>query len=82
MTTFSFNLNDLKHDDIVNAWCVCEGYKEMIDDGTGTNTLIPNPESKLQFSKRTVKRKMQDAYVRHQAELARLAAIITAEGEV
>lgn len=82
MTTFSFNLNDLKHDAIVDAWCATEGYQAMINDGTGTGNLIANPESKLQFAKRTVKRKMQDAYVRHQADLARIAAAATAEGEV
>lgn len=82
MTQFSFNLNDEKHDAIVDAWCAVEGYQAMIDDGTGTNTLIANPETKLQFAKRTVKQKMRETYVRHAAEQARLAAISTAEGEV
>lgn len=80
MTNFTFNLPDLKHDAIVDAWCFIEGYQSMILDGLGGMT--PNPETKLQFAKRTVKRKMQDAYVRYNAELARLAAAAQAEGEV
>lgn len=82
MTTFSFNLNDNEHDAIVDAWCAVEGYQAMIDDGTGTGHQIANPETKLQFAKRTVKRKMQDTYVRYAAEVARLAAAANAEGEI
>jgi DNA polymerase III epsilon subunit-like protein len=82
MTTFSFNLNDNKHDAIVDAWCAVEGYQAMIDNGQGIGVMIANPETKLQFAKRTVKRKMQDAYVRYNADMARIAAAAAAEGEV
>lgn len=79
---FNFNLPDNKHDAIVDAWCAQEGYQPMIDNGQGIGVLIQNPETPLQFAKRTVKRKMQDAYVRRTAELARIAAAAAAEGEV
>ncbi len=82
MTTFSFELNDERFNDIIDAWCFQEGYSPLIDDGQDTNTLIPNPVSKLEFAQRTVKRKMQEAYIRYASELARIAAENLAQNEV
>lgn len=79
MAQFSFQLPDAKENAIIDAWCNQEGYQISVSDGNGG--MIDNPETKVQFAKRTVKNKMKDAYVRYQAE-ARLAAAAIADGEV
>ena len=80
MAQFSFQLPDAKEDAIIDAWCNQEGYQISVSDGNGG--MIANPETKVQFAKRTVKNKMKNAYVRYQAEQARLAAAAIADGEV
>ena len=80
MTQFAFQLPDAKETAIIDAWAYQEGYQTAVPDGNGG--MIANPETKTQFAKRTVKRKMQEAYIRYQSEQARLAAITIADGEV
>lgn len=80
MTQFCFDLPDTKYDDIIDAWCMQEGYSLMAQDESGL--MVANPESKLEFTQRTVKEKMQDAYIRNAAELARKAAVEAAQNEI
>lgn len=80
MTQFNFDLPDTKHDEIIDAWCIQEGYSLMTPGDGGV--MVENPESKLEFAKRTVKEKMQDAYIRNAAELARIAATQAAQSEI
>lgn len=80
MAQFSFQLPDAKETAIIDAWCYQEGYQTTVSDGAGG--MIANPETKVQFAKRTVKNKMKEAYVRYQAEQARIAATAIADGEV
>jgi len=43
---------------------------------------IPNPETRLQFTKKILRQIMKAAYVNKQAELAKAAAKVIAEAEV
>lgn len=79
-TAVSFNVPDGKYDAIIDAWCAQEGYQAFIVDGE--SQTIPNPETKIQFTKRCLKRILTSAYVRQTAEAARIAAEATAAGEV
>ena len=72
MTQFSFDLPESKYDEIIDAWCSQEGY----------SLLEQNQETKLEFAQRTLKEKLLDAYIRNAAELARIAAIETAQNEI
>ena len=46
------------------------------------DVLIPNPETRLQFTKKILRQIMKSAYVNQQAETAKAAAKAIAEGEV
>lgn len=72
MAQFAFQLPDNKEAAIIDAWCFQEGYQTSVPDENGV--MVENPETKTQFAKRTVKQKMKEAYIRYQAEQARIAA--------
>ena len=80
MAQFSFQIPDAKETAIIDAWCVQEGYQEMVTDGNGG--LTNNPETKTQFAKRTLKRYFTLAYVRQQGDAARVEAESNALDEV
>ncbi len=80
MAQFSFQLPDAKEAAIIDAWYVQEGYQNAVPDENGV--MVANPETKVQFAKRTVKQKMKDAYIRYQAEQARINAAAIADAEV
>ena len=80
MAQFSFQIPDAKETAIIDAWCAQEGYPEMVDDGQGG--LIANPQTKTQFAKQTLKKLFVQAYIRQQAEIARAAAEVTAQGDI
>lgn len=79
MANISFTIPDDKLDEILDAFCIQEGYDEMIliDD-----VLVPNPESKLLFTRKTLKKILKSAYVRRKGELARDAAVEITDSEV
>jgi len=79
MASISFNLPDDKIDAIVDAFSTQEGYQTMIWEN---DVQVPNPETRLQFTKKVLRQIMKAAYVNHQAELAKVAAKAIAEGEV
>lgn len=79
MASISFNLPDNKIDAIVDAFSTQEGYQAMIWEN---DVQIPNPETRLQFTKSVLRQMMKAAYVNHQANLAKEAARVVAEGEV
>lgn len=79
MANITFTLPDDKVDAVVDAFCAQQGYQEMIWEN---DTQIPNPETKIKFTRRTLKQIMKTAYVNYQAELAKEAARLLAEGEV
>lgn len=79
MANITFSFPDNKIDAVVDAFCAQEGYQDMVWDN---NVLVPNPETKIQFTRRTLKGIMKSAYVNQQAELARSVAKSIAEGEV
>lgn len=79
MASISFNLPDDKIDAIVNAFSTQEGYQTMVWEN---DVLIPNPETRLQFTKKILRQIMKTAYVNQHAELAKAAAKAIAEGEV
>lgn len=80
MAQFSFQLPDANEDAIIDAWCNQEGYQISVPDENGG--MIDNPETKVQFAQRTVKNMMKQAYVRYQAEQARIAAASIADSEI
>lgn len=79
MANITFSLPDAKIDAIVDVFCVQEGYQSMIWEN---DISVPNPETKIQFTKRRLREIMKRAYVNYQAEQARLAAASVADGEV
>lgn len=79
MANITFSLPDDKVDAIVDAFCAQQGYQEMIWEN---DTQIPNPETKIQFTRKALRQMMKVAYVNHQASLAKEAARLLAEGEV
>jgi len=79
MANITFNLPDDKVDAVVDAFCAQEGYQAMIWEN---DVQIPNPETKIQFTRRTLKQIMKAAYVNRQASLAKAAAAAAAEGEL
>lgn len=79
MASISFNLPDNKIDTIVDAFSTQEGYQTMVWEN---DAMVPNPETRLQFTKKILRQIMKTAYVNHQAELAKEAAKVIAEGEV
>ena len=79
MATISFNLPDNKIDAIVDAFSTQEGYQDMVWEN---DVQIPNPETRLQFTKKVLRQIMKTAYVNRQAELAKATAKAVAEGEV
>lgn len=81
MGQFAFQLPDNKETAIIDAWCAQEQYQALVEDIVNGG-MIENPETKTQFAKRTVKQKMKDAYVKYQAEQARIAAETAANAEV
>jgi hypothetical protein len=83
MAQFSFQIPDAKEQDIIDAWCIQEGYQAMILDTTGPSPqLIANPETKTQFAKKTLKHVLLQAYIRKKAEDSRKQAEIDATNEV
>ena len=79
MASITFNLPDNKIDAIVEAFSTQEGYQDMIWEN---DVLVPNPETRIQFTRKALRRIMKTAYVNHQAALASAAAKVIAEGEV
>lgn len=79
MASISFNLPDDKIDAIVDAFSTQEGYQTMIWEN---DVQVPNPETRLQFTKKILRQIMKTAYINKQAELAKAAARAIAEGEV
>jgi hypothetical protein len=79
MANITFNLPDDKVDAVVDAFCAQSGYQAMI---WGNDVQVPNPETKMQFTRRTLKQIMKTAYVTYQAELAKAAAVAAANNEL
>jgi hypothetical protein len=79
MATISFNFPDDKIDAIIDAWCIANSYPETIWEN---DVLVPNPETKLQFTRRSLKQMMKNAYVSEKAKVAMLAASEAADAEV
>lgn len=79
MANITFTLPDDKVDAVVDAFCAQSGYQAMIWEN---DVQVPNPETKIQFTRRTLKQLMKTAYVNHQAELAKAAAAATASNEL
>lgn len=79
MANITFTIPDDKVAAVVDAFCAQEGYQAMIWEN---DVQIPNPETKNQFARRTLKQIMKNAYVNHQAELAKQAAAAAANGEL
>jgi predicted SAM-dependent methyltransferase len=79
MANITFSLPDDKIDAIVDAFSTQEGYQDMIWEN---DALVPNPETRIQFTRKVLRQIMKNAYVNHQALLAANAAKVIAEGEV
>jgi len=79
MANITFNLPDDKVDAIVDAFSTQEGYQPMIWEN---DTQIPNPETRMQYTKKILRQLMKTAYVNRQAELAKSSAKAIAEAEV
>ena len=50
---FTFTVDDAKAQKVVNSFCKAYRYQESITD-PATNQQIPNPESKVAFTKRYI----------------------------
>jgi len=69
--TLSIVLPGDKADDIIDAWCINEGYAETIVDNGET---IPNPVDKATFTTECLRTLLTRCYVRSVADAARRAA--------
>lgn len=71
-TTLSIVLPSDKFDDIINAWCVNEGYVETTTDDNGDE--VPNPIDKTTFTIDCLRTLLTRCYVRTVADDARRLA--------
>ena len=83
MATLNLNVTvpDAQATDILNDFCVYQGYKSIIKDDQGNE--IPNPQTKAQFAKAVianfVKESIKSYRANASAEIARLAKITEVE---
>jgi predicted SAM-dependent methyltransferase len=79
MANITFVIPDNMVDAVVDAFCAQEGYQDMVWEN---DVLVSNPETKIQFTRRTLKGIMKTAYVNQQSLAAKLATEAVANGEL
>jgi hypothetical protein len=54
------SLKDVNYQPVIDAVCANKNYQETIDDGSGLNVMIPNPQTKEQFVIKHIKKMLLD----------------------
>ncbi len=84
MARFTLDVPDSRLARVVTAFCVTFGYQPQVQGEDGT--LVPNPETPQQFTRRKLVEHARAVVVAHEAaaagEVAREAAAAKAEAEI
>lgn len=53
-------ISDEISETVIDAMCVTSNYQENVDDGTGLNVMIPNPQTKEEFTVEQIKKTLAE----------------------
>lgn len=63
MAQFTIDIPQEKVTDLVDAFAIQYKYQESVEDPSNPDEMIPNPISKVQFAKDTIKAFVKETYV-------------------
>jgi hypothetical protein len=63
MVQFTINIPQERVADLLDAFAVQYNYQAEIDDPNNPDVMIPNPVSKAQFAKNTIKTYIKEVYI-------------------
>lgn len=53
-------LSDDVAEKVIDAVCITSNYQAIVDDGTGLNVMIPNPQTKEEFTIEQIKKTLAE----------------------
>jgi hypothetical protein len=83
MADFIITIPDPLVTDVIEAMCDRYGYQDIIHtlDGDGSPTDIPNPQTKGQFAKESLRKVIREAYITYKAKVDVQATMDTAKAD-
>jgi len=54
-------ISDENYQKVVDSICLTRHYQELVDDGSGLNVMIENPQTKDEFVVETIKKMMSES---------------------